>query len=211
MSIRKWTTILSGFALAAFMAPATASADWIVTPFIGWNFHGSADVNGTTTGTSTRNQFEHKLDYGASVDWMGKGIVGAELDLGYSPNFFETSSTTSGNIRFTNGSNVVTLTGNVIVGAPIGGHGGSIRPYAVAGVGLIRTNVQDFAQTFDVNTKNDFGFDAGAGVMGYFSQHVGLRGDIRYFRGFNGSNNTTGLGLSSFNFWRGSVGVSFKF
>ena len=87
------------------------------------------------------------------------------------------------------------MTGNAIVGVPIGGtHGASIRPYVVGGVGLIRTNVQDAAALFDVNTKNDFGFDVGGGVMGFFSTNVGLRGDVRYFRGFSGtSDNIAGL------------------
>lgn len=193
-------------------APATASADWVITPFVGWNFGGSADVNNGITGVSFPNQFEHKIDYGVSVAQMGAGIIGWEADLGYSPNFFETGTATNNAFEFTNDSNVFTLTGNVIVGAPIGGHGGSIRPYAVGGVGLIRTNLQDITEAFDVNTKNDFGFDLGGGVMGYFSQNVGIRGDVRYFRSFTGnSDNVTGLGLSNFHFWRGSVGVAFKF
>jgi len=66
--------------------------------------------------------------------------------------------------------------------------------------------------TFDVNTKNDFGFDIGGGVMGFFSKNVGLRGDVRYFRGFRGTDdNATGLGVSDFKFWRGSLGLSLKF
>ena len=84
----------------------------------------------------------------------------------------------------------------------------------VGGVGLIRTNVDDIGSVFDVNTKNDFGLDVGGGVMGFFSKNVGLRGDIRYFRGFRGtsdSGSVTGLTLSDFKFWRGSLGVSFKF
>jgi hypothetical protein len=50
--------------------------------------------------------------------------------------------------------------------------------------------------------------------MGFFSTNVGIRGDVRYFRTFSGSSDSdsvTGLALSDFNFWRGSVGVSFKF
>jgi len=63
-----------------------------------------------------------------------------------------------------------------------------------------------------VTTKNDFGFDVGGGVMGFLSQNVGLRGDVRYFRGFRGvSDNTTGLALGNFSYWRTSVGVAFKF
>ena len=30
----------------------------------------------------------------------------------------------------------------------------------------------------------DAGWNAGGGVMGYFAQHIGLRGDLRYLRGF---------------------------
>jgi len=195
---------------ATAIAPRPASADWVITPFVGWNAGGSADVNGSN-GNTTTSKFEHKVDYGVSAAAMGKGAVGFEVDFGYSPNFFETGTANNG-FQFTNDSNVTTLTGNVIVGVPVGGHGGSVRPYAVGGVGLVRSNVGDAAGLFDITTKNDFGFDVGAGVMGFFSQNVGLRGDVRYFRGFNGStDNVTGLGLSNFSFWRTSVGVSFKF
>lgn len=205
-----------GFAVAAMTAVSgTAWADWIVTPFVGWNFGGSADVSGCIgdqCGVSASDKFEHKIDYGVSLATMGAGIAGFELDLGYSPNFFATNTASNNTFRFTNTSNAVTVMGNLILGAPVGGHGASIRPYAVGGVGLIRTNVQDFEQTFSVNTKNDFGFDLGAGVMGFFTDAIGLRGDVRYFRSFTGSSsNVTGLGLSSFRYWRGSVGVSFKF
>ncbi len=94
----------------------------------------------------------------------------------------------------------------------VGGRTGSVQPYALAGVGLLRTNVQDFAGQFSVNSKNDFGMDVGGGVMGFFSNNVGLRGDVRYFRAFRGtSSNASGLALSDFKFWRGSLGVSFKF
>jgi opacity protein-like surface antigen len=107
----------------------------------------------------------------------------------------------------------VTLTGNAIVGIPVGGHGPSIRPYVVGGVGLIRSNVQDFDNVFAVTTKNDFGFDVGGGVMGFFTQNVGLRGDFRYFRSFQGAepDSVTGLALSNFHYWRGSLGLAFKF
>ena len=72
--------------------------------------------------------------------------------------------------------------------------------------------MEDVGGLFDVASKNDFGFDVGGGVMGFFSQNVGIRGDVRYFRSFSGSSdNLTGLAVSDFNFWRGSVGVSFKF
>jgi len=42
--------------------------------------------------------------------------------------------------------------------------------------------------------------------MGYFNDHVGLRGDLRYYRDVNGDvvNN---IDLGKFDFWRMSAGV----
>jgi len=211
MSLRKMCLTVAACVLALTATPRSASADWLVTPFVGWNFSGSADVNGNG-GASFNNQFERKLDYGVSLASMGAGAVGFEVDFGYSPNFFETGTASNNAFNFTNDSNVVTLTGNAIVGVPLGGRGGSVRPYVVGGVGLIRSNVQDTAGVFDVSSKNDFGFDLGLGAMGFFAQNIGIRGDFRYFRSFQGSSdNATGLGLSNFHFWRGSAGVTFKF
>ena len=207
MSVRKCLLTASICALLSVAAPRAASADWTITPFIGSNFGGSADVN-RTGGSTFSNTFERKLDYGASLMSKGTGPVGFEIDFGYSPNFF--ASTTAGGFQFAGSSNVTTLMGNLV----IGGSSGGIRPYAVAGVGLLRTNVQDLAGVFSANTKNDFGLDVGGGVMGFFSPNVGLRGDVRYFRGFRGtsdSDNPAGLALSDFKFWRGSLGVSLKF
>lgn len=211
MSLRKWLVTAGMIAAVSAVAPRTASADWVVTPFLGYNFNGSADVQGFD-GSDFSDKFEKKINYGVSLAAMGAGAVGFELDFGYSPNFFETGTSGSG-FDFANDSNVTTLMANAIIGIPIGGQrGGSVRPYVVGGVGLIRTNVQDAGEFFDISTKNDFGFDVGGGVMGFFAENIGIRGDLRYFRSLSGSSdNVTGLGVSEFNFWRGSVGLSFRF
>ena len=213
MILTKWFGTAAVFVMVSALTPQPAAADWVLTPFVGWNFGGSAGINAGSARSNTSSTFERKIDYGASLAAMGNGVVGFEVDFGYSPNFFE-SGTAANGFQFTNDSNVTTLTGNIIIGAPIGGQGGSIRPYVIGGVGLIRTNVQDIGQVFSVHSKNDFGMDVGGGVMGFFSDNVGLRGDIRYFRGFRGtsdSDNVTGITLADFKFWRGSLGLSLKF
>lgn len=210
MLVRK-SLVTAAIALAAStVAARSASADWVLTPFVGWNFGGSADVSGNG-GVSTVNRFAHKANYGVSAAYMGKGIVGGEVDFGYSPSFYANTTTTG--FQFASSNNVTTLTGNVIVGIPVGGHGTSVRPYAVGGVGLLRSRVGDAAGLFNVTSKNDFGFDLGGGVMGFINENIGLRGDVRYFRGFTGapSGSATGLALGNFQFWRASAGVTFKF
>ncbi len=64
-------------------------------------------------------------------------------------------------------------------------------------------------------SDNMFGWDAGAGVMGFFNDHVGLRGEIRYLRGTHDMNSSTGINSIDFNgnklhFWRPSIGVVFR-
>jgi opacity protein-like surface antigen len=204
MSFRKlFMTGALALAVSA-ITPAKASADWLFTPFIGSNFGGSADLG--TPGEDFNDEFNRKLTYGASFEWMGGGIVGFGVDFGYSPNFF--GITDSNGIDLVGDGNVTTLMGNVIVGAPLG----AVRPYASGGLGMIKTHVDNAGQFFDMN-RSDLGFDVGAGVMGFFNDNVGLRGDIRYFRAVNDNSGSDSIDVSlgSFKFWRGTVGVTFKF
>ncbi len=57
--------------------------------------------------------------------------------------------------------------------------------------------------------------NAGAGLMGFFTDHVGLRGDIRYFRSFEDTDPDTDVDFDlaggDFDFWRGTVGLAFRF
>ena len=194
--------ILSAAILA--LAPASASADWLFTPFIGANFGGNANFGDFD---DFDDEFERRVDFGASLGWMGAGIVGFEVDFGYSPNFFQN---TIGDANFEFGdSNVTTLMANVLVGAPIGGqHGPGIRPYASGGVGLIRSSISG-STFFNDLTTNDFGLNVGGGVQGFFNDNVGIRGDIRYFRSLqdNEPDSEFDLALSDFDFWRGTVGL----
>ena len=60
--------------------------------------------------------------------------------------------------------------------------------------------------------STDFGFNAGAGIMGFFNDNVGIRGDIRFFRSLQDVDpDGLDLELGGFKFWRGTVGVTFKF
>ena len=86
-----------------------------------------------------------------------------------------------------------------------------MRPYVVAGAGLIRSRASDAGDLFDID-ENSFGINVGGGIHVFVSEHVGIRGDIRYFRGVRDRNNgdAVDLELGSFDFWRGSVGLTFR-
>ncbi len=189
--------------------PARASADWLFTPFIGMNWGSSVTFNDAFG--DFEDEFEKRGTFGASLAWMGAGAIGFELDFGYTPNFFES---TEGEEDIDYGdNNLTTFMANLVIGAPIGGQSGpGIRPYASGGVGIIRSQIDDAFELFDVSS-NDWGFNAGAGITGFFSDKVGIRGDVRYFRSLqdNEPDDELDIALGSLRFWRGSVGITFRF
>ena len=203
MSLRK-LVITGALALTVSgLAPAKASADWLFTPFIGGTFGGSAKI--TNISGDDEEEFARKLTYGASLGYLGGGIAGFEIDFGYSPNFFENDD--NGSV-LVGDSNVTTLMANFMLAGPKA----PIRPYTSFGGGLIKTRVDDVGQFFDTIDRNSFGFDIGGGVIASFSDNVGIRGDIRYFRAVNNDDeDSVDLSLDSFKFWRGTVGVTFRF
>lgn len=95
---------------------------------------------------------------------------------------------------------------NVMLSAPRG----AFRPYASGGVGILKTYVDDVDDAFDVD-RNALGFNVGGGVMGFFTDRVGVRGDLRYFRQVAKENDALDFDVTAFRFWRGTVGVSLRF
>jgi opacity protein-like surface antigen len=116
---------------------------------------------------------------------------------------------------------MTTLMGNLVVGIPVGGTtGGGVRPYLTGGVGLMRAHI-NFDDVFDDLSTNETGFNVGAGVHVFFSDHIGLRGDVRYFRGFEQRDDDDpaedddffdeDFGVEDFEYWRATLGVTFRF
>lgn len=198
--------------LALTLVPATASAqNWFVSPFIGANFGGSADFGEFP---DMDDEVERRMDLGVTVGWV-PNVVGFEVDFGWSPNFFED---TAGDRNFDFGdSNVTTLMTNLLLSAPMDA---PLRPYLSSGLGLMRANVSGGRGLFNDLSTNDLGFNIGAGLNGQFTDNVGIRGDIRYFRGLEQRDDDDpaedddffdeDFGFENFKFWRGTVGLTFR-
>lgn len=179
-----------GLTLAAALAVATpARADWLLTPYLGVTFGGDTPAQQVT--------------YGLSGAFLGGGVFGLEVDAGITPNFFGGGSSLED-------SNVSTFMTNVMLSAPARTPG--VRPYASAGLGLIHARATSVGNAFELN-ENNFGVNLGAGLVGQFTDRMGVRGDVRYFRNIQDSDagDAIDIDLGGFNFWRGTLGLTFRF
>jgi hypothetical protein len=187
------------FAVAAILAlfvlvPAVpARADVVLTPYVGSLFGG--DLSG------------NRAAYGASAAFMGGGVFGGEIGFNYAPRFVAAGV---GNEDIAQ----MSLMGNLIVGIPVGStdQAGHVRPYITGGAGLFRITSEE-SQFFDRVSSNDFGVNFGGGIMAFFNEHVGIRGDVRYFRTLTDSDSDNGVDfdLADLNFWKWDVGAALRF
>jgi len=170
-----------------------ARADGFVSPFVGYNFGGDSGCPQIT------NCQDKRLNAGVALGAMG-ALFGFEEEFAYANNFFGTAPGLD--------SSVLTVMSNLMVVPNLG----PIRPYVLAGVGLVKTHVSLAPSSVLTSDNNNVGWDLGGGLMGFFGSHVGLRGDIRYFHAFQ---DLTALGFTLSNtkldFGRASVGLVLKF
>lgn len=194
-----------------------ASADWLLTPYLGGVFGGAANqfvVN------DLDDEFEQRMSLGASLGFFVNRIVGFEVDYSMAPNFFQFTGGTNNFDLLDLDSSVQTLMGNVVLAIPVGGTDGAFRPYVSAGLGSIRTQLRSESDVFDDLSSNDTGYNFGAGAHLLAAGRFGVRADVRYFRGFESIDDEDPVdnplfeqpfANEVFNFWRGTIGLTFRF
>ena len=180
------------------LSPVAASAQAQLTLFVGGNFGGSTDV---ALEESIRDTSQ--LDFGARLGLFTGGLFSLEFEYGHTPNFY-------GKGTVFDASSVRTFMGSLVLGFPAG----PVRPYAVVGLGLIKRTVdyaQGQGQAREDVTDSRAAYTLGGGLNIFFSKHVGINGDFRYFRNFAAGNVILDMSNDAFNYARGAVGVTFKF
>jgi opacity protein-like surface antigen len=178
-----------------------ARADGFVSPFLAVNFGGEAG------GTFNDNVDDRsRATIGGNLGFMSGGVLGLELDVAHTKNFYGKGNAIGDN-------SLLTVMPAVIFGIPIGGQrGAGLRPYATAGMGMMRRTLSIGGS--DVFDGSDLAYTLGFGVMGYFSDHVGMRADYKYFRNFEvDQTSLTHIDFQrgTFDFSRAGVGLLFRF
>jgi hypothetical protein len=189
-------------ALIVCLAPDTARADWLLTPFIGTAFAGE-----TTFIDFGRGAGQTKMTVGGSAALLGDGILGLEADIGHSPRFFQEDDPAALVLR----SRVTMLTGSVIIAAPRAVTRESLRPYLVGGLGLMQARSVDIIPFLPFD-KNLLGLSLGAGAIGFLTERTGIRFDLRHLKAVTGEDGPLARpGTSRLSFWRATIGVTFRY
>ena len=180
--------------MIALGAARPAAGPAFISPLIGSNFGGDAGCP-EITGCEDKN-----LNLGVAVGSLGN-VIGTELEFAYARDFFGETPGVS--------SSVLTLMGNVMLAPRFG----PVQPYGLVGVGLIKTHVALEVADLLESDNNHFGWDVGGGLMVFFTDHVGVRGDIRYFHAFQDLTAIFGdvAQGTKLDFGRASASVVFRF
>ena len=157
---RSWLHILAVLIIALVGSARRADAQGFISPFLGYNFSGDAGCPQITDCEDKR------ANYGVALGALGS-IVGFEAEFARTNDFFGASPNQT--------TNVLTFMGNFMLAPKFG----PIQPYGVGGLGLMRTSIESAGQDDD---ENQLAWDVGGGLIAFFSSHVGVRGDVRYFR-----------------------------
>jgi hypothetical protein len=191
--------------VALISFPASAAAEWFVAPYIGLRF--AADTTSIVGSLGTQRD---KATFGSSVGFLTDGIFGVEADLGFVPGFFDRPD-----VGFVRSSFVTTLMGNVIVAVPRTLSRYGLRPYASGGIGLIRSRAEGEVEGVVLIDSDVLGLNVGGGAIGPLTDVTSLRFDLRYFRNLSTDSQVQAVdavsGGPELDFWRGTVGLSFRF
>jgi hypothetical protein len=194
------------FTCLAWLQAATASAEFLFTPFIGLKFGGTSRPTPTFV-DSDFSEGRRKLLIGGSVAVLSDEILGIEVDYSFIPGYFR--GETGLNVV---SSAVTTLMGNVIVAVPLSVTQYSLRPYVVGGLGLIRAR-SDVVENvnFLAISENLFGLNIGGGAIGSLTNRTSLRFELRHFTNLGGDESAVGFGRQRLSFWRATIGVAFRY
>lgn len=169
--------VLVGLMLAVLATPARAQ-DIFAVPFAGVKFGGATSIFDLEFAADKKT-----FTMGGSVVVLGNGVFGYEADFGYMPNFFKNEDSPP---VYKPGSYVIDLSGGAIVALPSGVTRGGLRPYVVAGVGLVNAQAADVLEIFQVRrTVPAFKIGIGAQAL-LLTNNVGIRFDLRHVRSFTG-------------------------
>lgn len=187
-----------------------AQAEWQFTPFVGYTFKGATSLVDIEEAAGTRH-----WNLGGTVTVIGDLPLGLEAHVVYTPGFFQREGTGMVGALDVISSRTYAFMGNAVIAMPRQWNRYGLRPFASGGLGLLHAAAQDQLNILPVRI-NLLGMNAGGGAVGFVTDRVGLRFDLRYFRSVQGPDVesldppiSSGLPVR-LRYWTASIGVVFR-
>lgn len=200
-------------ACIVLLFPASALAEWQFTPLLGYSFNGSTTlIDFGLINNQTANDEPH-LNFGGSVSLLGEGPFGLEALYIDTPNFFESKQFNIVLPR-TLSSRTYAVMGNAVLTTPRSWNRYGLRPTLSGGIGLIHADAEDPLDVLGYSLDL-WGVNIGGGAVGFLSDRVGVRFDLRYFQNIS-SVPEEDLGQLTLGdplrlrYWTASFGVVFR-
>ncbi len=195
-----WRIALVLVAVVLLLSSRTYAGDRQIRAFMGATFGGENTFVDPELVSGKPN-----LAIGGSAVFLGD-MFGVEAEVADAPGFFQSDK------ALVPRSRVTTITGNVIVAAPRRMTEYSLRPYLVAGAGLMRISRTTSFNVFDVSRITP-SFDFGVGVVGFVTNRFGVSWDVRRFQSIDRSPDNGGLsfGDERLSFWRATMSVAIRY
>jgi hypothetical protein len=135
-------------------------------------------------------------------------VLGLDADFGRAPGFFQSGDQ---NPLLVLRSNATTLTGNVVIAVPRRMTQYTLRPYMVAGAGLVHATIGGALSGVNVSSTLP-ALDVGGGATGFLTRRVGLSWEVRYFRSIGkGSVRGASVAAERLSFWRANMAVAIRY
>ena len=189
--------------------PRTASAEWQITPLIGFTFKGDTTLPDLGTVDFEGASSKRHWNFGGAVTLIGEGPIGVEGLFIYTPGFFQTNDDPGLVLH----SRAIALMGNVVLATPRRWNEYGLRPFVSAGFGLLRASAEEGQVDLFQKPVNIFGYNVGGGAIGFLSERTGLRFDFRYFSHVRPVDDPEVLsfGPIELSYWNAAVGFVFRY
>jgi hypothetical protein len=205
---------IAGLLTAIVMfAPVKARAEWQFKPFLGLTFGPSTTYIDLDHAAGSVVDEQSGIDSTSSHPVIGIGVLllgevfGIEGEFSRSPGFFQVPE-----VGLIQSSAVQTLTGNVVVAVPARLSRYTLRPYAVAGFGMMSVRIADRPPVNRVDVADRISaIDFGGGAAGFFNDRVGVSWDLRHYRSIAAKEGDILFEDGQLSFWRANMALVLRY
>lgn len=189
----------------ALASAAPAAAEWHIVPLVGLTFKAETNLYGLEPVPIPKH-----VNIGGAVTLLGKGIFGVEGITVFSPGFRSEPVNTDVPTSIES-SRIFGLAGNAVLTTPKHLTEYFLRPYVSGGIGYMRLAVNPIKGAEALSLHENFpALNIGGGATGFFTQHTGVRFDLRYYKRIGETNEGPVLDHPNVSFMTLSVGVVFR-